>query len=85
MTVEQYCKYANWIAAEYAKTTTMWWGYLHSNGSIQVKRWFGDHKDYIDDCIDNPFVTQVVPPFSAESREEAINCIKVQVENNGLS
>lgn len=24
----------------------MYWGYLHQNGTIQVKRWLGDHKDY---------------------------------------
>ena len=50
---------------------TMWWGYLHSNGTIQVKRWFGDHKDYTEDCAGNDFVVRVVKPFHAESREEA--------------
>jgi hypothetical protein len=49
----------------------MWWGYLHSNGTIQVKRWFGDHKDYTEDCAGNDFVVRVVKPFHAESREEA--------------
>lgn len=53
-----------------------WWGYLHSNGSIQVKRWFGDVKDYTDDCKDNDFVVQVVSPFTASTREEAIQRIK---------
>jgi hypothetical protein len=48
-----------------------WWGYLHSNNTIQVKPWFGDHKDYQDDCIGNPFVQQVVEPFEAKTREEA--------------
>lgn len=52
-----------------------WWGYLHSNGSIQVKRWFGDHKDYTEDCYGNDFVVQVVPPFEADSRESAISHI----------
>ena len=49
----------------------MWWGYLHQNGSIQVKRWFGDHKDYTDDCDGNEFVVRVVRPFHAESHEKA--------------
>lgn len=31
----------------------MFWGYLHSNNTIQVKRWFGDVKDYTDDCIES--------------------------------
>lgn len=49
----------------------MWWGYLHQNGSIQVKRWYGDHKDYTEDCYGNDFVQQVVSPFQAETREQA--------------
>ena len=49
----------------------MWWGYLHQNGTVQLKRWFGDHKDYTDDCEGNEFVQRMVPPFAAESRESA--------------
>jgi len=48
-----------------------WWGYLHENGSVQVKRWFGDHADYTSDCQGNPFVIRVVRPFVADSRDEA--------------
>jgi hypothetical protein len=48
-----------------------WWGYLHANGSIQTKRWLGDHKDYTDDCIGNPNVVRVITPFDAHSRAEA--------------
>jgi hypothetical protein len=54
----------------------MWWGYLHVNGTLQVKRWFGDHKDYTDDCEGNDFVLRVVPPFAAESHIEALNIIR---------
>ena len=57
----------------------MWWGYLHSNGIIQVKRWFGDHKDYTEDCDGNPFVLQVVQPFEAASRDEALKILKQQI------
>ena len=57
----------------------MWWGYLHSNGTVQVKGWFGDHKDYTDDCIGNPFVQQVVKPFEAEKYEQAFHIIQKQV------
>ena len=49
----------------------MWWGYLHSNKTLQLKRWFGDHKDYTDDCVDNPFVLRIVSPFEAPTRKEA--------------
>ena len=58
----------------------MWWGYLHSNNTMQVKRWFGDHKDYTDDCIGNPFVLQVVRPFEADTREEAIAIIERELD-----
>ena len=54
----------------------MWWGYLHQNKTIQVKRWFGDHEDYTGDCAGNPFVLQVVPPFEAETRGKAIEIIR---------
>jgi len=46
----------------------MWWGYRHSNGSIQLKRWFGDKADYTTDCVGNPFVAKVVSPFEADTR-----------------
>lgn len=49
----------------------MWWGYLHSNGTPKLKRWFGDHADYTDDCYWNDFVLKVVPPFEADSHEDA--------------
>jgi hypothetical protein len=49
----------------------MWWGYLHENGTPQLKRWFGDVRDYTEDCENNPFVLEVIQPFEAETREEA--------------
>lgn len=58
------------------ETGIMWWGYLHQNGTIQCKRWFGDHADYTDDCEGNDFVTAVVQPFAASSREVAVEIIK---------
>ena len=53
----------------------MWWGYLHQNGSIQLKRWFGDHKDYTDDCDGNDLIQRVVYPFEAQTREDALEII----------
>lgn len=50
-----------------------WWGYLHSNGTVQLKRWYGDHKDYTEDCENNDFVVKVIPPFKASSYEEAMS------------
>jgi hypothetical protein len=60
----------------------MWWGYLHQNGSVQVKRWFGDHADYTTDCRGNDFVQTVVQPFAAETREEALAYITGQVKGS---
>jgi hypothetical protein len=54
----------------------MWWGYLHQNGTPQLKRWFGDHRDYTEDCEGNPFVLQVVRPFAAPHREAAMDILK---------
>lgn len=62
----------------------MWWGYLHSNGQHQVKRWFGDVKDYTDDCRDNPFVVFVVNPFAADNYEMAEKHIIEAIEKSGV-
>ena len=56
---------------DYGLGKIMWWGYLHQNGSIQLKRWFGDNKDYTEDCEGNDFVQRVVRPFEAETRDNA--------------
>ena len=59
---------------------TKWWGYLHVNGQPQLKRWFGDHEDYTGDCEGNSFVVQVVPPFEADTREEAMCTLKRELK-----
>lgn len=58
----------------------MWWGYLHQNGTVQVKRWFGDHKDYTEDCEGNEFVQRVVTPFAADSQEQAAEIIRQKLK-----
>lgn len=62
------------------------WAYLHANGTVQVKRWFGDVKDYTTDCDGNDFVRVVVEPFTANSREEAeriaVELIKRKLESS---
>lgn len=57
-----------------------WWGYLHQNGSIIVKRWSGDHRDYTDDCDGNEFVVKVVPPFEAPTAREAMDIIQEELK-----
>jgi hypothetical protein len=52
---------------------------LHINNSIQIKRWFGDHRDYIDDCKNNPLIVYVVKPFEADTIEQATIIIKQEL------
>lgn len=47
-----------------------WWAYLHTNGSIQVKRFF-DRRD-LQDASDSPFVRSYTQPFDAKDRDDAI-------------
>lgn len=59
---------------------TLWWGYLHTNGTIQVKRSFGHPllaQQDIDEALKSPFCKKVFAPFEALTREHAIK----QVEN----
>jgi hypothetical protein len=51
--------------------TNKWWGYIHCNGTIQVKRFF-DRRD-IDEANESDFVATVHGPFDAVSRQAAIN------------
>jgi hypothetical protein len=54
--------------------TTKWWGYLHTEGTVQVKRFF-DQLD-ITEANQSPFVKEIVQPFDAASREEAVQKVK---------
>lgn len=51
-------------------TSIQWWGYVHTNGSIQVKRWMGDPRD-LQEAWESPFVRTVMKPFFASGRDEA--------------
>jgi hypothetical protein len=53
-----------------------WWGYLHANGDVHLKRYFGDPRDYTEDCAHNDFVQRVVPPFEADTYEQAFEILK---------
>jgi hypothetical protein len=65
---------------KYDPKDIMWWGYLHQNGTVQVKRWFGDHKDHTEDCEGNEFVLQVVKPFTAPNYDEAQKIIMAKLK-----
>lgn len=47
----------------------LWWGYLHTEGTIQLKRYF-DRRD-IEDANESPFCEIVIGPFYAKDREDA--------------
>jgi hypothetical protein len=47
-----------------------WWGYLHSNGHVQVKRYF-DQLD-LSEARESPFCVKVSKVVEAKDREEAI-------------
>ena len=47
-----------------------WWGYLHTNGSIQAKRYF-EPLD-INEAMESDFVSGVHGPFSANDRDDAL-------------
>ena len=61
-----------------------WWGYLHQNGTVHVKRWFGDHGDYTTDCGGNSFVVAVVPPFASPSRVSASRYVENKLKETGF-
>lgn len=60
-----------------------WWWYLHEQGTIQAKRyWWKDSDLDLEDAYESPFVVQVVRPFEADTREEALDYISNQIWKN---
>lgn len=51
----------------------LWWGYKHTSGSLQAKRYFS--KLDITEALESPFVEQVVGPFEAKDRVEALKIL----------
>jgi hypothetical protein len=58
--------------------TNKWWGYLHTNGSIQAKRYF-DKRD-LSEAHESPFVERVSGVVEAADRNEALRLIAQQVD-----
>jgi hypothetical protein len=52
----------------------LWWGYKHSSGTYQAKRYSGPLDT--DEARDSPFCEQVVGPFPAKDRDEALQLVK---------
>lgn len=51
-----------------------WWGYVHVNGSLHVKRYFGP--DDLSEARESDFVQDVYGPWQVNTREEAIEKLK---------
>lgn len=52
-----------------------WWGYLHSNGTVQVKRAAWTYAGDIAEAQMSPFVQKTFPKFPALGRDDAIQII----------
>ena len=51
-------------------SNNLWWGYLHTDGSIQVKRYFS-YED-IEKAEESPLVKEFTLAFEADNRDDAI-------------
>lgn len=51
-----------------------WWGYIHVNGSLQVKRYF-DKQD-LEEARSSDFLESVKGPFEAEDKDEALKIMQ---------
>lgn len=49
-----------------------WYGYLHNNGTLHVRRYIGDFGESdIEECRASPFVREVFGPFDARTQHLA--------------
>jgi len=51
----------------------LWWGYLHTNGTIQAKRYFSELD--IKEAKESDFIKCVCNSFESDNREEAIKIL----------
>lgn len=54
----------------------LWWGYKHTSGTYQAKRYF-EPLD-IQEAEESPFCEIVVGPFEALDRDDALRKVKEQ-------
>lgn len=52
----------------------LWWGYLHINGTLQVKRYFG--REDLFEAQESPFVDRIAGPWPAKDRDDALEILK---------
>ena len=63
---------------DFEEEKLLWWGYKHISGTYQAKRYFGPLDT--DEARDSPFCEQVVGPFPAKDREEALQSVKEKTD-----
>ena len=51
-----------------------WWGYIHNNGSLQVKRFFS--QEDLTEARESDFVARVYGPWECKDRESALARLK---------
>lgn len=54
-----------------------WYAYRHINGTLHLKRYFGDPLD-IREVKESPFVREVTGPFEANKRKEAEDIMRAR-------
>ena len=59
-----------------------WYGYVHVNGELHVKRYF-DLADVIE-VNQSDFVIFVCRPFEAETRDEALEILKEKIATKSI-
>lgn len=59
------------------KNKNQWWGYKHTNGHLQAKRYFTPLD--IQEAFESPFVEQAYGPFDARDRDEALSVLEGQI------
>jgi len=57
-----------------------WWGYLHQNGSLHVKRYFDE--EAISEAHESPFCWIIAGPWECAGHDEAL--IKLKAEIKGI-
>ena len=56
----------------------LWWGYLHTSGSVHAKRFFSD--DDISDARLSGFCVKATGPFYASTMEESLSILTVKLK-----
>lgn len=76
--------YEKILEAETEVKRNLYWGYLHTSGTVKLKFYFNE-RDYTLDIVgagESPFVKRVFPKFEALNREEAYIILMEKIQRN---